>query len=433
MVKVLIFTIKLLPGLGGKKSIQVIALLTQKYGIDNLRILLLSCYYTPDFSAGSFRAEALVKAIQEHTSIDSAFVLTTKPHRYGRKDDVLASEKEGKIKIVRCTVPQHGNRLYRQLLTFLVYATKLFAKALSSGSEFDLILTTGGRLGTNTIGHAISRVSGKPHFVEMRDIFSDNIKSVFTPSIMTRFIIRMLEKWEKNILHQAQWINFVSPGFLDYFPNDILSDKTRIYTNGIDPIFIEKRKQILGDNKQKTKNTCLRLVYAGNIGLGQRLEKIIIPLALRFPDEIEFILIGNGNAARILNEDILKKQITNITIVDPVPREKLIEYYYGADVLFVHLADIPAFSKSIPSKLFEYASTNKPILAGLHGVSRNMLETEVSHAYLFDPGDVDGAAVHITKLMAQPINVDRTEFVTKYSREKIMRDMIQDIVTAYAK
>ena len=62
-----------------------------------------------------------------------------------------------------------------------------------------------------------------------------------------------------------------------------------------------------------------------------------------------------------------------------------------------------------------------------------MLETEVSHAYLFDPGDVDGAAVHITKLMAQPINVDRKFFVEKYSRGKIMRDMIQDIVTAYAK
>ena len=168
-----------------------------------MKILLLSCYYTPDYSAGSFRAEALVKAIKEHNMIESALILTTKPHRYGRKDNVLAIEEEGKIKIERCTVPQHGNRFHRQLITFLVYAIKLLAKALHSRKKFDLILSTGGRLGTNTIGHVISRVLGKPHFVEMRDIFSDNIKSVFTPSIITSFFIRILEKWEKNILLKA--------------------------------------------------------------------------------------------------------------------------------------------------------------------------------------------------------------------------------------
>ena len=303
---------------------------------------------------------------------------------------------------------------------------------LFSKNEFDLIITTGGRLGTNSIGHIISRFSGRPHFVEMRDIFSDNIKSILAPTFITRPVIRILELWEKNILQHAKWINFVSPGFLDYFKNDNIANKTRFYTNGIDPIFIQQQNNFVY-NKQEMKNPCLRLLYAGNIGWGQRLEKIIVPLALRFPNEIEFILVGNGNAVRILDESIVKNGITNITIVNPVPREKLIEYYQKADVLFVHLDHIPAFSKSIPSKIFEYCSTNKPILAGLSGVSRNILETEVAHAYLFDPCDVETASMHIRQLIQQPITANRINFIKKYSRIKIMNDMIQDIVNAYVK
>jgi len=392
-----------------------------------LRILLLSFFYKPDFSAGSFRSEAMVSAMEEHASIKSVLVLTTKPHRYGQNDSVLSAENEGKIKIKRYTVPQHKNRLYLQILTFLVYAIKLLSYTLFSKNRFDLVITTGGRLGTNSIGHIISRFTRKPHFVEMRDIFSDNIKSILTPTLITRPLIRMLEEWEKTIIYHGEWINFVSPGFLDYFENDNIVNKTRFYTNGIDPIFIQKQDKFF-NGEHDTGNKCLRLVYAGNIGWGQRLEKIIVPLSLRFPNEIEFILVGNGNAVRILDESIAKNEITNIAIVDPVPRQELIEYYQNADVLFVHLDNIPAFSKSIPSKIFEYASTNKPILAGLSGVSRNILETEVPHAYVFEPCDVETASIYIRQLMHQPITVDRINFIKKYSRIKIMKDMIQDIV-----
>ncbi len=396
-----------------------------------MKILLLSFYYQPDFCAGSFRAEALVNALQQHPAVTSILLLTTKPQRYGRKKNIPDREHVGKLSVTRYAIPQHGNRLYRQIITYSIFAIKSLTRALHSKPEFDLILTTSSRLGTSSLGHIISKLTRRPHFVDMRDIFSDNLKSVFTPSTMTRLIIKMLEKQERAIVYHAQWINFVSPGFLDYFPNNLLGEKTRVFTNGIDPIFIEKRKYHIVENKPKTKNTQLKLVYAGNIGLGQRLEKIIIPLAIRFSEEIEFTIIGDGSAARILKDEIRKKQIVNINMIEPVPREELIEFYYQADVLFVHLADIPAFSKVIPSKIFEYASTNKPILAGVRGVSRNFLEKEVSHAYLFDPDDVDGAAAHITKLMIKPVVVDRSEFIEKYSRETIMQDMIKDLVTAY--
>ena len=48
-----------------------------------LKILVLSFYFKPDLSAGSFRATALVDALKEIMPIDGQIdVLSTSPNRY---------------------------------------------------------------------------------------------------------------------------------------------------------------------------------------------------------------------------------------------------------------------------------------------------------------------------------------------------------------
>ena len=48
-----------------------------------MRILILTFYYKPDLSAGSFRTTALVKELQEKSAKDDVIeVITTMPNRY---------------------------------------------------------------------------------------------------------------------------------------------------------------------------------------------------------------------------------------------------------------------------------------------------------------------------------------------------------------
>jgi hypothetical protein len=52
-------------------------------GLKTVRLLVLSCCYSPDLSAGSFRTVALVKALRERAHSGSAIdVVTTAPNRY---------------------------------------------------------------------------------------------------------------------------------------------------------------------------------------------------------------------------------------------------------------------------------------------------------------------------------------------------------------
>lgn len=64
-------------------------------------------------------------------------------------------------------------------------------------------------------------------------------------------------------------------------------------------------------------------------------------------------------------------------MVDPVSREEIIDEYMDSDILFIHLNDLPVFEKVVPSKIFELAAIEKPILAGVNGYPREFLSTKI--------------------------------------------------------
>ena len=105
-------------------------------------------------------------------------------------------------------------------------------------------------------------------------------------------------------------------------------------------------------------------------------------------------------------------------------RPKLVNYYKNADILFLHLNNISAFQRVLPSKIFEYAALGKPIVAGLDGYSAIFMKKNISYATVFDPGNVDQCVKLIRNAESVKIDMDKTDlFVKEYAREKIMKKM----------
>ena len=94
-----------------------------------MRILILSFYFPPDLSAGSFRVKALVEALQaeggKKLRID---VITTLPNRYS-SHTASASEVEemGCVRIRRLALPSHQSGMVDQAKAFLSFA-RFFAR-----------------------------------------------------------------------------------------------------------------------------------------------------------------------------------------------------------------------------------------------------------------------------------------------------------------
>ena len=130
----------------------------------------------------------------------------------------------------------------------------------------------------------------------------------------------------------------------------------------------------------------------------------------------------------LINNDLLKLQ-NNIEILAPVLREELISEYKKADILFLHLNNYKAFEKVLPSKIFEYAATGKPILAGVSGYAAKFLKDIVKGTEVFDPCDLNSMKSGLEKLLNGPKVIDRSEFCLRFSRNEIMKKLAKDILS----
>jgi hypothetical protein len=148
--------------------------------------------------------------------------------------------------------------------------------------------------------------------------------------------------------------------------------------------------------------------------------------------EVFFTIIGDGNAKNILIEKIEKKYLENIKIISPVDRECLVEYYYKADILFLHLNDSNAFKYVIPSKVFEYGAFSKPILAGVSGYTEHFIKNNVPNSFIFSPCNVKEAQVQLKKIIENDIRISSNKsFIEKFSRVVIMNRMVKSIKEKY--
>lgn len=385
-----------------------------------MRILVLTFYYEPDLSAGSFRATALVRALRERafpqTRID---VLTTLPNRYGSfKADADESTVADGVDIRRIRLPDHRSDMRGQSRAFATFAREAVRHV--EGRRYDLVFATSSRLMTAVLGAYIARRQRAKLYIDIRDIFADTMADLL-PAPSAWAIKNVAERLERWAVNRAVRVNLVSPGFYSYFHERYPTKSFSFFTNGIDDEFL---KFIPSPRIHSIGGRLVRVLYAGNIGEGQCLHAILPGLAVATKGYAQFRVIGDGGRRAVLEEAL--KGADNVELRGPMSRADLLRAYNEADVLFLHLGDYAAFHKVLPSKLFEYAALGKPILAGVAGYPAEFIRQEISNAAVFAPGDIAAAAAALRSLRLE--NHPREDFVAKFLRRDIMRAMADEIL-----
>ena len=386
------------------------------------KILLLTFYFEPDLCACSFRATPLVDSLRNLLNVDDEIeVITTMPNRYSSyKVKSLAYEEHGIIKIHRVKLKSHNSGFIDQAYSFTTYFFKVLKK--TKGKDYDLVIATSSRLFTAFLGSVVARKVKAPLYLDIRDIFRDTMNEVLQSKILKSTILPALTWVENFTFKQASHINLVSEGFSNYFKSRFNKNYT-YHTNGIDKIF-------LNFDFEHSENRDIPIItYAGNIGEGQGLHIIIPQAAKALEGEFQFVIIGAGGAKQKLIDEIDRLKISNIEMIDAVNRDSLLKYYQQTDFLFFHLNKYKAFEKVLPSKLFEYAATNKAIIGGVSGYAAKFMSTNLSDSILFEPGDVASFVKQI-RAFVKP-DLARDDFILKYSRENIMKTMVREIHEDY--
>lgn len=384
-----------------------------------MRILLLSFYYPPDLGPGPLRAKSIVDALLAigggEVQID---VITTLPNRYHTLEVTAPLEESGPVSITRIALPQHKSGMADQARAFVRYARAVQQRV--RGGQWDVVISTSSRLMTASLGAWVAKRRGAMLYLDIRDLFTDTMEDVLAKSPLRGLLpgFRVLERWT---FRAARQMNVVSAGFLPHIQRVAPGITPTVYTNGIDRAFVET------DFTQSSPTQKPVVLYAGNIGEGQGLHRILPDVAAAMPG-VQFRLIGDGGKREALMESLERLALKNVEILNPVARNALMEAYRQADVLFLHLNAYKAFHKVLPSKIFEYAATGKPILAGVGGHAADFLRDNVSGVEVFAPCDSKGMQAGLQRLIAGPPIIDRSEFCSRYLRQNIMEKMAADIL-----
>jgi glycosyltransferase involved in cell wall biosynthesis len=386
-----------------------------------MKILVISFYYEPDLSAGSFRTASFVRKLKTYlTSNDIIEIVTTLPNRYHSfTADAKAFQSENGVTIKRIQLPPHQNAFFDQAFAFFRYFYKTLRYV--RGKKYDIVFATSSRLFSAFLGAIIAKQKNIPLYLDIRDVFVDTMMSLLKKSKL-KFIIPFFLLVEKFTMKNANKVNLISKGFLPYFTRKYKDCLYSFFPNGIDNEFLDFD---YGAMRLISLNRRLVFTYTGNIGEGQGLEKIVPKIAQKYKN-IEFRIIGDGGTKNILEKHT--SNLDNVKLLHPVERKELPKFYKESDALFLHLNDYDAFKKVLPSKIFEYAATYKPIVAGVDGYAREFLETYLPGCLIFKPSDFDDFCQKFAYFTGAIDIEKRKDFINKFSRCSIMSKMVEDFL-----
>ncbi len=336
-------------------------------------ILMVSQHYPPEIGAASNRSAHIVSHLLKNGyHID---LITSKPNYPNPViyQSLAYEEMEHeRLNIYRCPVLPGSFPLLSRLLNqlFFLFFALWTALLICLRQSINKCVTTSPPFAVNVIGMFVSKVLRIPWVMEVRDLWPDSMIAVGAIR-ESHPLYKLFKRLEHAFYRCSRHIVVVT-----YHTRELLiqqgipPNKMTVITNGV-PDWITSVDQA----DQQPKQT-MKVMYIGNLGLSQNLG-IVLDAAnrLKAHEQIEFYFIGEGLDKEQLIRKARQLQLSNVHFIDGVTdKRQLAQWYLQADLGIVSLKKAQLFKSVIPSKVFEYAGLNVPIMLIGDGEVAEMIE-----------------------------------------------------------
>jgi glycosyltransferase involved in cell wall biosynthesis len=215
----------------------------------------------------------------------------------------------------------------------------------------------------------------------------------------------------------------VTPAFEDYLVEHwrVPRDKISVVENGVetgvfapDPALARKMREELGSDGK------FLVSYIGTMGMAHGLETIIAAAAelKTTHPEIVFLMLGEGAEREKIAALAGERGLVNMHFIGQKPREKIPAYIGASDVCLVPLRRDDLFKTVIPTKMLEFMSCARPVILGVDGQARAILE-EARAGLAIKPQSSDALANAIRYLAA---NRETARRLGQNGREYVIRN-----------
>lgn len=391
-----------------------------------MKILYISQYFPPEMGAPAARAAELARhwANANHevtilTGFPNHPTGVVPPEYRESLRRLVIREPIDNANVVRTwLLPFPNRKAYERVLNYTSFCLSSALTGLFL-SRPDVVIATSPQLLVGLSGWWLARCNSVPFVFEVRDLWPESLAAVGMAG-SNSLIYRVLAKIAGFLYRHSDHIVVVTPAFEDYLVKrwSVPHEKISVIENGVETrLFLPAVQSSL--RKQLGTEGKFVVSYIGTMGMAQGLETVI-QAAVQLQNmnsEVSFLMVGEGAEKVRMTKMARECGLRNLRFLDQQPREEIPAYICASDLCLVLLKKAEVFETVIPSKMLEFMSCGCPVILGVDGQARSILE-EARGGLAIEPENAD-ALVNAILHLAE--NRDTARELGRNGREYILR------------
>ncbi len=279
------------------------------------------------------------------------------------------------IRVLRCwfLVAANAGRV-RRSIAFISFMLVSLYWSVVKGGRADVVMATSPQLLCGLAGYGVALVKRALFVFEVRDLWPRQIIDLGV--LRNPWLIALLRGVERFLYRKASVIITVAEAARrELVQSGVPPEKIHTITNAI-ALDVFTPQPRLGAMRYRYGWGERNLVmYIGTHGLSQGLETVLAAAReLEDREDLHFVFVGSGAERESLIKTAEKDGLKNVEFIPNQPRPDMPEFYAAADICLVPLKQREVFLTNIPSKMFEIMACARPIILGVEGQGREILE-----------------------------------------------------------
>jgi len=407
-----------------------------------MRILYVSHYFPPEMGAPAGRVAGLAR--EWARAGHEVHVLTGFPHhptgkihpRYRRafRRGFLHERMDG-FEVHRTWIFPAANR--GKVRRSLNYFSFLASAALSGSLRVprpDVVVATSPQLLCAAAGHLLAKRFGAPLVMEVRDLWPESLVAVGATRHSSA-LVSALEKLARGLYRRASHLVTITEAQRTAILGEgIPPQRVTVIPNGVDGEFLAHPS--MRDARAKSEFV---VTYIGTLGMAHKLETVLeASRLLREEKSIRFRIVGEGARRAALEARARELKLDNVEFCGEQPRGEVPRWIAESDVCLVLLRRTEVFLTVVPSKMLEIMAVGRPIILGVEGEARMLLE-RARAGLAIQPESAEQLVSAILTLqanaeLAAQLGANGREFVRQeFRREKLAARYLEVLVGVQGK
>jgi len=316
---------------------------------------------------------------------------------------LVVREQIDGVNVVRTwLLPFPNRKAHERMLNYSSFCVSAAAAGLFV-SRPDVVIASSPQLLVGLSGWWIARWKRAPFIFEVRDIWPESLAAVGMGD-GNSLLHRVLGKIADFLYRRSDRVVVVTPAFEEFLVEHhaVPREKISVIENGVETDLFapeagtDRRRELGAEGK-------FVVSYIGTMGMAHGLETMIAA-AVQLRDanpRIVFLMLGEGAEKQRMIALAQERSLHNLRFVDQQPREKIPSYIAASDACLVLLKKTELFKTVIPTKMLEFMSCGCPVILGVDGQARSILE-EARAGLVIEPENSEALVNAMCYLAANP-------------------------------